>query len=68
MKFNRNGHRDDTWFVIALLLTTIFTGAFYFDSERQMDQIALARHRDTQVAVATAAQAPSEGTVQVQDR
>ncbi len=46
MNFNRSGHRDDWLFVIALLLPAVFAGARYFESDRQMTQIAHAQaHR-----------------------
>ena len=43
MKFNQEGHWDDVWFVILLLLPTVFVGARYLESGREMDRIAQAR-------------------------
>jgi len=51
MNFNRPGHRDDVLFVIAILVTAVFTGARYFESDRQMDQIARAHSQAVSVAV-----------------
>jgi hypothetical protein len=45
MNFNRPGKSDDLLFVIALLLPAVFAGARYFESDRQMNQIAQARSR-----------------------
>jgi uncharacterized protein YfaQ (DUF2300 family) len=50
MRFNRSGHRDDLLFVIALLLPAIFAGARYFQSDREMTQIAQARAHSALVA------------------
>jgi hypothetical protein len=51
MKFDRNGHRDDLWFAIALLVTTLAFGTLYIDSQHEMDRLAQAHHQVIQVAV-----------------
>jgi hypothetical protein len=50
MNFNRSGHRDNLLFVILLLLPAIFAGARYFESERQMNQIAQVQAKHESVA------------------
>jgi len=45
MNFNRPGCRDDWLFVIALALPATFAGARYFESDRQMTEIAQAQER-----------------------
>lgn len=57
MKFKRSNHRDDLWFVIALLVPVIFAGARYFESDRQMTQIVQARAKES-VASTRPQQAP----------
>jgi hypothetical protein len=51
MNFNRSSHRDDWLFVIALLLPTVFGGARYVESNRQMDQIARGHPQESLAAV-----------------
>jgi hypothetical protein len=58
MNFDRPGHRDDVLFVIAILVTAVVTGARYFESDRQMDQIARAHAQAVSVAVEGKAHAP----------
>jgi hypothetical protein len=58
MNFNRPGHRDDVLFVIAILVTAVVTGARYFESDRQMDQIARAHAQAVSIAVEGKAHAP----------
>jgi hypothetical protein len=55
MNFNRSGHRDNFLFVIALLLPAVVAGARYFESDRQMTQIAQAQAERQSVAAASAA-------------
>jgi hypothetical protein len=50
MRFDRFGHRDDVLFVIAILLPVLMAGARFFESERDLDQIARARPQSTMVA------------------
>jgi len=45
MKFNRPGCRDDWLFVVALALPAAIAGARYFESDRQMTEIAQAQER-----------------------
>jgi len=45
MNFYRPGCRDDWLFVIALALPTVVAGARYFESNRQMIEIAQAQER-----------------------
>jgi hypothetical protein len=58
MNFNRPGHRDDALFVIAILVTAVVAGARYFESDRQMDQIAQAHARAVSIAVEGKARPP----------
>jgi len=50
MKYKHSSHRDDLLFVIALLLPAIFAGARYFESDRQMTEIAQAQAKRESVA------------------
>jgi hypothetical protein len=50
MKFNGWSHKDDSLFVICLLVPTVFATARYFESDRQMDQIARAQAKTQQIA------------------
>jgi hypothetical protein len=43
MNMNRRTHREDALFVIALLVPAIFATARYFQSDREMTQIAQAQ-------------------------
>ena len=45
MNFNRPGCRDDWLFVIALVLPAAFAAARYFESDRQIAQIAQAQEK-----------------------
>jgi len=51
MSFKRAGHSDDLLFLIALLVPAVFAYARYFESDRQMEQIARARSQSALVAV-----------------
>lgn len=50
MNFKLSNHRDDLLFVIVLLLPGIFAGARYFESDRQMTEIAQAQAKRESVA------------------
>ena len=57
MNFRRPGCMDDVLFVIALLVPAIFATARYFESDRQMTEIAQAQSQRAAVASANSAQA-----------
>jgi hypothetical protein len=51
MNFTCRSRRDDWLFVIALLVPAVFASARYFESERQIAQIAQAEPRSALVTV-----------------
>lgn len=53
MNFRRRSHWDDILFVTALVLPATMSTARYFESERQMTQIAQVRHETTEVVLGT---------------
>jgi hypothetical protein len=57
MNFNRMGHSDDWLFVLALLVPAVFAGVRYFESDRQITEIARAGSNGALVAVDNHAQA-----------
>ncbi|HEY4038788.1 MAG TPA: hypothetical protein VGM15_08200 [Burkholderiaceae bacterium] len=51
MNFKRPRHREDVLFVIALVIPAVLSAARYFQTERQMTQIARAQSASAQVAL-----------------
>jgi hypothetical protein len=58
MNLNRRSRHEDALFVIALIVPALFAAARYFESDRQMDQIAQAHAQTT--LVASAKRAPAQ--------
>jgi hypothetical protein len=51
MNFKRRGSWDDALFVIVLIVPAALSTARYFESERQMTQIAQAQRKTTEVVL-----------------
>jgi len=51
MDFTRRLHRDDALFVIALVVPAAVATERYFESDREMTQIAQAQRKPTEAAV-----------------
>jgi hypothetical protein len=62
MNFKRNSHREDVLFILALVIPAVMSTTRYFETERQMTQIARAQSGNTEVAL-QARPAPSSNVV-----